>query len=201
METILHRLGSRVLVAVPPRESEPAKGLRVHPICGDAYENIISDIQRFRGSVYIADKAIPASALDVEGRDYTEFDFSSWHFVIRKCDGSLCGTIRMRYHSPRTHITDLRLYGCLSRVPFEHRNKFIEAVRNFREAASSDSLLFGEVGGWAVSPEFRTSSAALLLPIAGWAMCQILGHAFILGAATMRHTSPLRFSEGLVGFP
>src|SRR5215468_3893101 len=77
----------------------------------------ISEVQRFRGRVYVADGAIPTSALDEEGRHYQEFDFENYHLCLRNSDGEIGGCIRIRVHDLAVAVRDLRLYEVIGRAP------------------------------------------------------------------------------------
>lgn len=185
MSSATYRLGDRSLCVIPPRNSAAHSS-----DAGDAeYEGQISEIQRLRGHIYVKDQAIKKEALDRFGRDCTSFDYANWHIIIRDANGFLCGCIRMCFHPTAAPVNHLALHHSVARMSCNRTAIFAAAIQDFRERASTDNLLFGEVGGWAVSDEFRNTSAAVLLPIAGWALCRSVGDALILGAATSRHRS------------
>ena len=75
----------------------------------------ISEVQRFRGRVYAADGAIPASALDEQGRHYQEFDFENYHLCLRNLEGQVRGCLRLRLHEPGVDVKDLRLHEVVER--------------------------------------------------------------------------------------
>src|SRR6516165_5727788 len=98
------------LTVIPPLFPEPDS----HCVIGERFSSLaehkaaISEVQRFRGSVYVADGAIPANALDAEGRHYQEFDFENYHLCLRYLDGRIRGCLRLRLHELTVEVQDLR---------------------------------------------------------------------------------------------
>jgi hypothetical protein len=189
MATALCRLGDRRLLVLPPRGLGAPAGLNSNYIQGTDYARSISDIQRFREAVYVRDRVLSVSTLDSCSHDQAGSDYKSWHFVIATGAGEICGCIRMQFYPPTADLSTLHLHACLSRAPADRVEHLHAGVQSFRQTAYNAGLRFGEVGGWAVSEEFRRSSTSILLPITVWAMCRILGDASILATATTRHQS------------
>lgn len=149
----------------------------------------VSEVQRFRGRIYIADGAIPASALDEEGRHYQEFDFENYHLCLMDPEQRIRGCFRLRLHDPATEIRDLRLHNVIERMPSGLAALCHGALTSLFVLSRREQIRIGEVGGWAVDQEFRHRRAMTLLPFAAWSLYQILGNAIVLASATNRHHS------------
>ncbi len=153
------------------------------------YERALAEVQRFRGRIYLADGAIPQSALDCTGRHCMDGDRDSWHLLIKNKRDELCGCIRIRLFSAPVDIAELHIAQTVSRLPHETKLSHLRALKRLRDLAASAELLFGEAGGWAVGDELRNSSAGVTLAVAVWPLCRMLGGAIAVAAATARHGS------------
>lgn len=72
---VLARLGGSTLSVVAPRSSATVPGrFRTVVSDRDRRELTLSRVQRFRGRVYLDDGAIPADALDSDGRHRSAVD-------------------------------------------------------------------------------------------------------------------------------
>jgi hypothetical protein len=149
----------------------------------------IRDIQRFRGAIYLADGAIPASALDEEARHRTDGDQEAFHFLLIDSGKTISGAIRLQFNEPSKGMEDSRIHEVIKRIPNDFRPSYDGALRQFISQVQGSDLKLGEVGGWAVKQELRRSIGAIILPLAAWAYCQLAGDAFILATATCRHLS------------
>jgi hypothetical protein len=149
----------------------------------------ISDVQRFRGRVYIADGALPPSALDEEDRHYQEFDFENYHLCLRDTEQQLRGCFRLRLHEPTVEIRDLALHEVIERMPSRLGTLCHGALASLFALSQKEQVGIGEVGGWAVDQELRHRRASILLPFAAWSLYEIIGHAIVLATATNRHHS------------
>src|SRR5690242_11093979 len=119
MRLVLNRLGDGRLEVVPGprcllqpggspyRHQEPSPRLA---------EEWIDRIQRFRGSVYVQDGAIPAGALDEAGRHVSAFDDENWHLCLLDPAGELQGCIRLKYYAQAPRLEDLHLFDLVGRM-------------------------------------------------------------------------------------
>src|SRR5262249_48928066 len=103
----------------------------------------ISEVQRFRGRVYLADGAIPASALDEERRHYQEFDFENYHLCLRNLDGEIGGCIRLRLHNLAAEVRDLRLYEVIERMPSDLADLCRAALTSLFEFSQRETVRIG----------------------------------------------------------
>jgi hypothetical protein len=163
------------------------------------YEEMIHRIQRFRGSIYLEDGAIPASALDADGRHSTPFDYSSWHFVLLKQESRIVGCMRATLHSSSAPVSNLKLHEMIARMSGEQGKRYGTAVQTFlREAESGRNVIEG--GGWAVGKELRNSRIAPVLALACFSLGRLLGNAVMIGTAARRNCSA-EILRRLGGFP
>jgi hypothetical protein len=160
----------------------------------------ISEVQRFRGRVYVADGAIPASALDEEGRHYQEFDFENYHLCLRNSQGDIGGCFRLSFYRPAANVEDLKLYELIERMPLDLAQNSHAALRALVVSSRAEGVHIVEAGGWGLDEELRQSRAAMLPPLAGWALCQIMGDALVAASATTRHHSSTILKR-IGGFP
>lgn len=175
------------LIVIPPLFADSVIGERFSTPA--EHKAAISDVQRFRGCVYVADGAIPASALDDEGRHYQEFDFENYHLCLRNSDRGIQGSFRLSFYEPEATAEDLRLFELVDRMPTDFVHDCRAALEALFVSSHAEGIHLVEAGGWAVAEELRQSRAAILTPLAGWALCQIKGNALVAAAATTRHHS------------
>ncbi len=62
---------------------------------------LFSQMQRFRGQVYLKDGAIKQSDL-IDGRHVVEADDFSWHLLVHDENGTIAGCIRYQAHDTRS---------------------------------------------------------------------------------------------------
>src|SRR5438093_1166108 len=152
-------------------------------------QQLVSYIQRFRGNIYVEDGAIPQSALDLQGRHRSEFDFYCYHICLRTVTGELAGALRVRLYGNDITPSGLNLYALVVRSAPEIRPTLVKAIAETLQEARNQGLKVGEVGGWAVDRTLSGSANGILLPLAGWGLVRQLGNAIIIAAATSKHSS------------
>jgi hypothetical protein len=170
-------------------------------LCPDAelHEALIGDIQRFRGRVYCADGAIPASALDAQGRHSSPVDHDSWHLLLLEKDGSVSGCVRATSSTGSARPSGLNLHEMIARMG-EGADRYAGAVKAFLADGSRLGRGVLEVGGWAVHEGFRNSTRVPILALACWSLLQLLGGCVALSSATRRNQSADMLRR-LGGFP
>lgn len=162
----------------------------IAPPSGSAGDDqLLSQIQTFRGRIYLQDGAIPESSIDATGRHRTRLDETSFHFVLRNSADEIKACFRLRLMQPRGGPEEFELQKSVLRSPADQRLHYISALDQICFEAQQDRLLIGEAGGWASDKEIRNTLAPILLPLSGWALCAIRGHAHIVAIATKRHVS------------
>jgi hypothetical protein len=182
---------------LPPRSQLSLVSPRVSV---SQYESRMSQIQRFRGSIYLGEGAIPPDALDMTGRHYEPFDCDNWHLFITDAKDEVCGCIRVVLKDVPARVEQLKVFEFVERMPPERRPPYRAALQAFLKTAEDERVQLGESGGWAVSPRIRSFGTAVVLIHANWAFCRLKGHGLVLSAATMRHGSA-HILRRLGGFP
>jgi hypothetical protein len=174
------RLNRCALSLLPPRD--------LAPLDDDAYDAKLAAVQCLRGRIYLADGAIPPTALDDTGRHRSEIDALSWHVLAERVDGSLCGCIRAWVHEGIDDLEDNSpLFALLNRAASGIRDAHRDAIET-AIATVPDGRWF-EVGGWAVAPDERRSLLPTYLPLTVWALMRLLAVELTFAAATERHGS------------
>ena len=190
------------LTVIPPLfpspDSECVIGETFSSLAG--HRAAISEIQRFRGRVYVTDGAIPAGALDEEGRHYQEFDFENYHLCLRDLRRQIRGCLRLRLHEPAVQVRDLRLSEVIERMPAELAELSHRAVTSLFALSQREGIRVGEVGGWAVDEGLRNSRVSVLLPVGCWAVYPLLAHVLAVASTTSRHQSSAILKR-IGGFP
>ena len=64
---------------------------------GDSHARLLSEVQRVRGQVYLADGAVRASQLTPDGRHVQRSDYDSWHLLAVAGNGAVQGCARYRH--------------------------------------------------------------------------------------------------------
>src|SRR5215831_7070742 len=186
----IHALGLELTVIPPLFQSGDSDC-----VIGERFSSItehlaaVSEVQRFRGRVYVEDGAIPAGELDEEGRHCQEFDFENYHLCLRDAEQRIRGCFRLRLHEQAAEIPDLKLHEVIERMPSGLAALCYGALTSLFELSRRQRVRIGEVGGWAVDEELRHHRASTLLPFAAWSLYQSLGDAIVFASATMRHRS------------
>src|SRR5215831_7083307 len=104
----IHALGLELTVIPPLFQSGDSDC-----VIGERFSSItehlaaVSEVQRFRGRVYVEDGAIPAGELDEEGRHYQEFDFENYHLCLRDAEQRIRGCFRLRLHEQTVRSAEL----------------------------------------------------------------------------------------------
>ena len=160
-------------------------------ICQDdsKYTSLLHGLQRVRAEVYLEDRAITETQLTADGRLWHPADCDSWQFVLLDDEGRILGCGRYHHHPPGAGLEDLSLrssalarnerWGPLLRSAIE-----AEAIR-----ARQRGAVLAEIGGWAITGQKRYTFETLRIPLAVFALAQLLGGSTTLTTATMRHHS------------
>lgn len=163
------------------------------------YETTVGAIQQFRGAIYRQDGAIPADALDADGRHRSESDERSFHVSVWTKEGALAGCFRLRVHRPGSSVDDLCVAPALSRIDPAIRPNVRHAISSLMARAWDEGILFGEVGGWSVQTDFRRNRELLTMPLSAFTVYEHFGSAFVIAHATHRHSSA-RILKEIGGF-
>jgi hypothetical protein len=155
----------------------------------DDHASLVRAVQHFRGRIYLADGAVERCDLSPEGLHQTAEDDQSWHLLALDDDGRISACAWYKYHSNDVYFSRLRLRHCPLASSREWRDTLWKAVEGEIRQARRAGIGYSELGGWAVDPQHRGTSAGLLLGFATYALGRRLGGAFGVTTATERHGS------------
>lgn len=199
METARFDLGTMTFSILPPRMGSVPSSLEQWQVDSVTHENQIAEIQRFRGAVYLADGAIPADAIDPDGRHRSTFDYKCWHLLIHDAEGELHGCIRLRRYERGVKLTELHLAPVLDRMNPAEALVHREAIESLISEATHAGIGVSEVGGWAVSETARRSVASIALALGVWSLGRLLGDSIAIAPTTTKHHT-VRIHHRLGGF-
>lgn len=152
------------------------------------YRGLLAGVQRFRGSVYLADGAIPATALTADGRHKSCADDRAWHLASLDENGQVCACMRYLEESHAGGFDSLLVrHAAVSNSPAGLQ--FRHAVEEERARARRLGLHFGEVGGWAVEEKRRRTCESIRILLAMYGLLELLGGCIGVATATWRHQS------------
>jgi hypothetical protein len=153
------------------------------------YEDLLADVQRFRGRIYLADGALRPTDLDNSGRHRLDADRFSWHVVALDGHGKVCGCSRYRIHRRDADFSELGVSRAALAESAEWRGRLVESVEHLRNLARQRGIDFVEVGGWAISEELRRTTEAIRIALGTYALANMLGGCIGITTATVRHHS------------
>ena len=182
----LNETPSRRFVLLAPRSSRVPASFRRTETNWTRYWNLIHEMQRLRGRIYLQDGAIDESSL-VDGRHRSEIDESSWHLLVLNGQDRICGCARFHEHHQPAVLSELNVSRCaLSRHP-EFAGTLAGALKEDLGFSADLGLPFVELGGWAFAEEIRGTTEALRAALATYAFWQTLGGAICVSTVTHRH--------------
>jgi hypothetical protein len=154
------------------------------------HDDLLAEMQRFRGRIYAADGAIPASALTVDGRHKVAADDHSWHVLSLDRDGRICACLRYLEETRAAGFDDL-LVRHAAMAQSDRAREFRDAVEREMAQARQMNMGFGEVGGWAVAEQYRCTFEPLRIILATYGLLELLGGCVGVATATFRHKSAM----------
>jgi hypothetical protein len=158
-------------------------------LCDWRHQDLLSKMQRLRGSAYRADGAIHPSELTTDGRHELSIDHRCWHVLSLDANGDVVACMRYLEERRISAFDSLRVRYAALAHPSLQGNNFRRAVEGEIEHARRASIGFGEVGGWAVREDYRGTPEALRIVLATYALLELLGSCTGIATATFRHGS------------
>ena len=175
-------------VVLPPCGLRVSRQFRNVQYDSRHYDDLLAEMQRFRGEVYLSDGAIQKSDL-VNGRHRLNIDEHSWHVLSLDSGGRISACLRYLAHQNARSFDDLWVRdAALADCP-RFGSQFRQAVEAEILHARERKLGFGEVGGWAVGEAFRRTLEPLRVILTSFALGQLLGGCTGVATATFRHGS------------
>jgi hypothetical protein len=187
---VLSRNRRRSRFVVVPPSSRPAISSHFRNVEVDArrHDELLAEMQRFRGDVYLTDGAIQRDDL-TDGRHQVGIDEQSWHVLSIDSSGRICGCLRYLEERNASGFDDLWVrHAALSQCP-KFGSRFRGAVETEMKRAQRMQIGFGEVGGWAVAESHRGTLEPLRIILATYGLLQLRGGCAGIATATFRHGS------------
>jgi hypothetical protein len=152
-------------------------------------QELLNDMQRLRGRIYVNDGAITPDELTADGRHIQSIDEESWHLLVLSPGGRVLGCTRYLQHHASTPFNRLRVRSAALANCQEWGEPLRNAVERELESARRSGFSFVEVGGWALDETLRGSSDAVRSVLFTYAWSQIIGGCLGLSTATHRNGS------------
>ncbi len=153
------------------------------------HSHLLSEMQRLRGRIYLADGALAAGDLDPWERHIHAADSKSWHLLALGAMGRVIACTRLRRHSSPVSWRQLGIRQAPIAQSDEWGRKFRASIDAELAAARWAGFSYVEVGGWALAKEIRGTFMALKTVLATYAWSQLVGGALGITTATNRNES------------
>ena len=179
---------SRSLILLAPQGARPSRftDVRRDP---ELHENILAEMQKFRGGVYVSEGNLTPADLTPDGRHLQAVDYKSWHLLTINEYGSVAACGRLVFHRPDAGFSELLVSHCA----LAHTERWGYILRRVVEAelrsAREQCMQFAELGGWAIAKELRCSTEAVRMVLAGYALGQTLGGVRGISTVNTQHHS------------
>jgi len=158
-------------------------------IDSDRHVQLVREVQRFRGEIYLKDGAIQPHQLTLDGRHQTPEDENSWHMLLLDARGRVSACALYMEHQGDVTFDQLRVRHCAMAEDNEWRPKLVRAVQRELDRAKGEGLRYVELGGWAVSEGSRGTAGPLALAFAAYGFSRRAAGALGMTTATFRHCS------------
>jgi hypothetical protein len=146
-------------------------------------------MQRLRGRVYLCDGAIRRYEVECDGRFIMDGDEDAWHLLLVDDADEIVGCARYMLYPKTACFDSLRVSRSALAKDFEWACRLRQTVEADLQLAWDRNLLYVEIGGWALSEEWRQTKAALETAIGSYALGNLWGGAIGSCTATARHGS------------
>lgn len=183
------RVGGSSLMVLAPAGAQVPNTFRHVEVDPCLRGHLLTEMQRFRGGMYLSDGAILPSELTKDGRHSLPIDDHSWHVLTLRGDGSVCACLRFLEQNSARQFDSLSVrHAALTRS--DHwAPRLRQAVEGEMAFARNARINFGEVGGWAIAPDRRLTMEPLRTILATYGLLELLGSCCGIATATRRHGS------------
>ena len=188
LERNIASIEQRLVLLAPPLATFPRAFANVI-IDPARHTQMIREMQSVRGAVYLDAGNVRRDQLSADGRHQTPEDERSWHLLWTHDRDHVTSCAWYLQHENTTTIEQLRVRHCPLAGLDEWRDTLRGAVGSEIARARRDGLRYAEVGGWAVSKERRCTSEGLVLALAAYGLCRMLGGALGITTANVTHAS------------
>lgn len=150
---------------------------------------LLAELQRLRGALYLEDGAITPDQLTADGRHKLPIDERSWHVLTLDTNGQVSGCSRYSPYPETVSFRDLGVAKSALAINPRWGKLLQSAVNDEISLAKNLNIGFGEVGGWALGRELRFTLEALRIALGTYGLAGLLGEAIVLSTATVRNCS------------
>ena len=154
--------------------------------------HLVREMQKIRGEIYLHQGSVKHDQLSSEGLHQTPEDEKSWHLLLTDSSGQVSSCAWYLEHRDAISLQQLRVRHCPLAQAVKWREKLTSAVSQEIARARRDGIRYAEVGGWAVSKARRCTSEGLVLALAAYGLCRMLGGALGITNANLHSSSILR---------
>ena len=187
LERNITAIERRLVLVAPPQAALPDIFERVTVNTG-RHTDFVRQMQAVRGAIYLNGGYVTSQQLS-SGLHQTPEDERSWHLLMTDGQGHVSSCAWYLEHDNTTTVEHLRVRNCPLARFSDWRDRLYAAVDSEIAKARHDGLRYAEVGGWAVSAEKRCTSEGLVLALAAYGLCRILGGALGITTANVTHAS------------
>lgn len=176
------------LVVLAPSNAPMSRLLGNLTVDGFRHAEVLAELQRLRGRVYLSDGALRREQLSADARHVTPDDERSWHLAMIGEDGRISGCIWYLEHENQPALEQLRAGRCALAGHGTWSARLRRAVADETSRARRERIGYAEVGGWAVDSGARVADCLTLI-LSTYALSQAIGGALVIATATARHSS------------
>ena len=184
------RTQTRFVVLPPSRLKTLPQRFRNVVVEASRHDALLSEMQRFRGHVYVSDGAVRSSEL-IDGRHKVAIDDQSWHVLSLDSNGHICACLRYLEERQAKRFDDLWVRHAALSQSSAYGRRFRHAVEAAMDRSRRMNLGFGEVGGWAVAESHRWTLEPIRIILATYGLLQLHGGCAGVATATFRHSSAM----------
>lgn len=186
--TTMQASGRQMVLLAPSLASAP-EAFGAADVDPNRHAQLLAEMQRLRGAVYLQDGAIGEEELSSDGRHMLAVDDRSWHVLTLNKHGEVSGCSRYLAHSNRITYWQLELVKCALARSTEWGRMLQAGVESEIALARQSQMSYVEVGGWALSEELRCTTEALRIALATYSLASILGGCIGISTVTVRNCS------------
>ncbi len=172
-----------------PQQSNSHASLGRSKVNEQLHHQYLHSAQRLRGRVYLKDGAIQPCELDDDGRFHMRGDEQSWHLLLIDETRDVIGCARYLVHPNTVSFDRLRISQSALAKDEVWGPRVRQAVESDLAFAKAQGFSYLEIGGWALTEEWRGTRAALEILVGSYALAHIWGGCLASCTATVRHGS------------
>lgn len=187
LERNIESIDKRLVILAPPK-APMSRSFGNLIVDGSRRAELLSELQRLRGKVYLNDGALHRGQLSADARHETPEDERSWHLVMTGDDGRISGCIWYLEHERQLALEQLRAGRCALARDQTWADRLRAAVSQETGRARQERIGYAEVGGWAVDSQARLADCLMLI-LGTYGLSQTIGGALVIATATARHSS------------